>query len=886
MPIGIVDGTIFDDLIALGFTDGDGDQVTNGSEEIRAYGGNDTIDGGGGHDTVDGGTGNDLIFGGSGLDIIYGGTGNDQIFGGTGSDQITGDDGNDTISGGPGDDFITAGVGNDTLGGDAGDDVFYINDEGDGIDNHVVVGGETDENGGGDVLDASDITDDLTLSFIAPEEGTLTDGTDTTQFDEIEQFVLGSGDDTVAGSTGNDNVDAGDGDNSISGGDGDDSLTAGNGDDTISAGIGNDTVTTGGGNDTVNGGDGNNVVNTAGANPRPDIDYPGLYSADTYPNNDRDVVTTGSGNDDITTGDDADTISSGDGNDTVNAGLDDDVIDAGRGADVVTAGEGNDFVLGGFGNDVIYGGLGPGFPDAINIADDGSDPFGPDLRPNNNKDTIDGGRGNDLIFGEDDDDILIGGNGADTIYGGKDDDTIDGGIGQDDLIGGQGADSIFGGADRDEFFIDAREDAFGDTVDGGTDGNDVDRLGLTGLGRLEIVGETVDADGDSTSGTVNFLDDAGNVEGTLIFREIERLIVPSNNDPIANDDTVPTDEDTSVIFDPTSNDSDLDGDPLEVTAIGNPANGTIIDNGNGTFTYTPDPDFNGTDMATYTIDDGNGGTATGTITFNVASVNDDPVAEDDSYSVSRLGTLALAASDLLTNDSDVDGDTLSIESIGAASNGYAFLGINGTVYYFANGNFTGADAFSYTVADSNGGTDTAMVTINVIPETGLLTPTDKKLLKVKGTRDDDLILGNGNDNNLKGKQGDDLIFGLDGDDKINGDNGDDFLNGGDGADTIKGGNGDDTIIGGSGNDLLDGKNGADTFIFFGDVGHDEIKNLDLAEGDTIEIEAALAFDEFGTLQVTITQAGDDLVINLIGENSIRLTGDDFDGLTIGDLMFL
>jgi hypothetical protein len=84
---------------------------------------------------------------------------------------------------------------------------------------------------------------------------------------------------------------------------------------------------------------------------------------------------------------------------------------------------------------------------------------------------------------------------------------------------------MFGGADRDEFLIDNREDAFGDEIDGGTDGNDVDTLDLRGLGKFEIVGETVDADGDSTSGTVNFLAaDGVTVEGTLEFAEIERLI--------------------------------------------------------------------------------------------------------------------------------------------------------------------------------------------------------------------------------------------------------------------------------------------------------------------------------------------------------------------------
>lgn len=451
-------------------------------------------------------------------------------------DMIDGTDGDDdVIYAYEGDDTIDSGIGDDTVYGGAGDDTFLINEEGNGIDNDVIIGGETEENNGGDTIDTSAIGDNLTVDFTAPEAGTITDGTDTTTFSEIERIVLGGGNDTVIGGDGNENVQADGGDDSMIGGGGDDTLRGGSGsnfidggdgDDRLTAGDGNDTIIGGNGSDTVKVGNGNNVIHTgSGGIPRPDIGYPGLYAADTDPNDDRDFVSTGDGDDLITTGDDADTISSGGGNDTINAGVDDDEIDAGSGDDLVTAGEGNDYVLGGSGNDTIYGGLGPSFPDAINIADDGSDPFGPDLAPGNGKDTIDGGRGNDVIYGEDDDDLIFGGIGADTLYGGKDNDTIDGGSGQDDIIGGQGADSMFGGADRDEFFIENRTDAFGDTVDGGTDGNDVDKLDLRGLGKFEIVGETVDADGDSTSGTVNFLDSDGNVEGSLIFREIEKLIV-------------------------------------------------------------------------------------------------------------------------------------------------------------------------------------------------------------------------------------------------------------------------------------------------------------------------------------------------------------------------
>ena len=75
-----------------------------------------------------------------------------------------------------------------------------------------------------------------------------------------------------------------------------------------------------------------------------------------------------------------------------------------------------------------------------------------------------------------------------------------------------------------------------------------------------------------------------------------------------------------MTFDPAANDADVDGDPLTVSAVSDPANGTAVVNPDGTVTYTPDPDFNGTDTFTYTVSDGNGGTDTGTITVDVTPV--------------------------------------------------------------------------------------------------------------------------------------------------------------------------------------------------------------------------------------------------------------------------
>ncbi|MCY4333898.1 MAG: Hint domain-containing protein [Litoreibacter sp.] len=122
-------------------------------------------------------------------------------------------------------------------------------------------------------------------------------------------------------------------------------------------------------------------------------------------------------------------------------------------------------------------------------------------------------------------DRLDGGAGDDVIFGEGGDDTILGGAGADEITGGAGADTQFGDDDADSFFVREASDGFGDVIDGGTGGDDRDTLDLTGAGPLRIVDQTVDADGDSTSGRVEFLDSIdGAVIGTLDFKEIETLV--------------------------------------------------------------------------------------------------------------------------------------------------------------------------------------------------------------------------------------------------------------------------------------------------------------------------------------------------------------------------
>jgi uncharacterized repeat protein (TIGR01451 family) len=185
------------------------------------------------------------------------------------------------------------------------------------------------------------------------------------------------------------------------------------------------------------------------------------------------------------------------------------------------------------------------------------------------------------------------------------------------------------------------------------------------------------------------------------------------NAPEAGDDTATTPEDTAVTIDLFANDSDADGDPLTLTAVTQPAHGTVtvITPGvAGRVSYAPAANFHGTDTFTYAVSDGTGGTDTATVTVTVTPVNDPPVALNDLGETDRDKPLVL---DLLANDSDVDGDTLSFLSPPQPFGGTLTLNADGTQTYTPALGFFGVDVFIYTVTDGHGDTDSATVTVNV-----------------------------------------------------------------------------------------------------------------------------------------------------------------------------
>jgi Ca2+-binding RTX toxin-like protein len=298
-------------------------------------------------------------------------------------------------------------------------------------------------------------------------------------------------------------------------------------------------------------------------------------------------------------------------------------------------------------------------------------------------------------------------------------------------------------------------------------------------------------------------------------------INPVNDNPIALNDIATTSQDTAVTVNVLTNDGDVDsGDTLTVQSVTNPANGVaVIDNGGNTVTYTPASTFVGSDSFDYTVSDGHGGTATATVSITVNAANSNPTAVDDIATTDQGIAVTI---NVLTNDSDPDGDQLTVQSI-TTTPAHGTVTINSgstTITYIPVATFAGTDSFTYAISDGKGGTATASVTVTINAVPPPPPPTEELFCGMPINSFDRVIDGTSGNDNLIGTNGDDLIRGFEGNDVIVGGNGDDCIIGGDGNDRLWGSNGDDVIEGGNGNDKVYGGNGDD--IINGNSGNDLI----------------------------------------------------------------
>lgn len=858
-----------------------------GNDTLIGDAGNDTLFGGAGNDEIyvstgnnyiDGGTDNDLVFGGDLADTILGGTELDSLYGGGGNDSISGGGDADVISGDDGDDTLLGGSGDDTVSGGSGDDLFLLEN---GFGNDQILGGELGEIAG-DTLDLSAVTDATTVDLTSsnPEAGSVSDAAGTATFQEIENIVLGGGVDTVvladgSGSdavtgftapavdgfgvwTGVDQLDVS-GLSDLNGGlvntddvtvsdtagdgSGDAILTFPNGESITLIGVSASTLT-------------DPLALEAIGIPLPNYVVEGTTGADFI-----DVSYTGDPEGDMVdaadnaTGSNADSIIAGDGNDTVFGGLGNDTISGGTGADLLYGEDGNDSIIGDANNDSIYGGggadtlSGSGGADYLQ-GDAGADSLlggvgNDNLNGGDDNDTLNGGAGNDNMTGGAGADSLIGSTGNDSMWGGTGNDFLSGGDGDDAIYGGEGNDSIIAGAGTDYIALTSGDDTvsagddsdninviaggFADgavvTAGGGTGGVDSDTLNLSSWSFYRALTETTDADADSTSGSVEVQDAAGNWI-TVNFTEIETLnLPPPAPDYIvagtAGDDNI----NSSYLGDP-------EGDMIDANDALDGSNDDSVEAGAGNDTVS-----SGAGDDTILAGDGDDLVQAGDgddLAFGEAGDDlmfgfdgsDTLIGGDGSDIINGM-----TGADLI--EGGADADTFVVEAAFGADTVYGGEDVS-----------TGND-FDTIRVNTSSIADPLTVTFTE-DEAGTLTDGTDTLGFFEIER---IELGNSNDT----VDGSATTTGI----NVNTRDGDDSVLGGDGADTIDAGSGADTVVGGLGADSVNAGAGDD--------------NIQAAQGDTIS--GGDGDDTFTLVDLGEAGAG---TVTIVGGEGSETAGDTLD----------
>src|SRR4028119_1269055 len=239
--------------------------------------------------------------------------------------------------------------------------------------------------------------------------------------------------------------------------------------------------------------------------------------------------------------------------------------------------------------------------------------------------------------------------------------------------------------------------------------------------------------------------------------------------------------------------------------------------------------------------------------------NQPPVANPDSATTAQSTAVTLAASTLLANDTDANGDILSLTGVSNPVNGSVSFS-NGNVIFTPSTNFTGDASFNYSISDGVGGTSSATVNVAVGGT------------QIGGSGNDTLTCTEGNDS-LNGRWGNDILIGNAGNDTLIGGKDTDFLVGSAGNDLLNGDNGEDTLTGGLGSDTLTGGNGEDIFVFASGEGIDTINDFKLST-DKIGLTGGLTFGNLSFWGNQILMGSDVLAV-LTGVNTNTLTASNF-----------
>lgn len=719
------DGIVQDDLVT----------TFGGNDVVVAGDGNDTLEGGSGDDNLSGEAGDDVLRGGDDDDVLSGGEGNDELDGGAGNDLLNGGDDNDRYIYAGGIDVIQESGGDDTLeflGGlvfsdlefvENGSDLLIRTDDTD--TNNIIVEDHFADDGSGTVENLK-FSDDSSFDLTSLIEGQVIEGSFTA--------------DTLVGGAGNDTIFGVDGNNLIVGGAGNDSLRGGFGQDTLEGGPGDD-ILFGGFTDFQFrnllrgglGGDRYEFFSEAGFNIVDDAggDNDILFISSFSPNfaefrREGDNLIIGGFEpitilNHFTPEGKIETILARDGTTFDLCSLD--LVDSLPPNNPPVA---LDDAFDGIEDTIISG----------NVLDDNGN--GVDSDPDTDPLSVSPltafltPQGGTLELLEDGrftytpaDDFA----GTDTFSytlfdgeGGQDTGDVtlevaavnDAPVAQDDVINTLEDLAVTGDLLADN----------GNGVDFDPDG---DALGVNPASFTTALGGQVAIAADGTfeynpaenvagqdSFTYTLNDGQGGTDTATATVNILRL----NDAPLPENDVFTGNqgevlEGNLLVDNGNGPDFDPDGDDLEVILqpITTAMDGSVVTAPDGTFFYTPADGFVGQDSFEYQVRDGKGGTAAASVSISVgASTNPPPVAVDDTAST---GQGMFVDIDVLENDSDPDGEPISVISAGDGDDGTTEILPGGLVRYTPNPGFSGEDSFSYTISDGNGGTDIATATITV-----------------------------------------------------------------------------------------------------------------------------------------------------------------------------
>ena len=202
--------------------------------------------------------------------------------------------------------------------------------------------------------------------------------------------------------------------------------------------------------------------------------------------------------------------------------------------------------------------------------------------------------------------------------------------------------------------------------------------------------------------------DGDSQEGAVLLVDSDDTEPPDGVSPTPQPDSATTPENTPVTINVLANDSDPEGDPLTVVSTSSSPRGMTTINPNGTITFEPRSGFNGITTFSYTVEDPDGNTGSAQVTVEVTSVNNAPKAVDDTITTIEETPVTI---NVLANDSDSDGDAISIDSFTQATNGSVALA-GSSLLYTPGQDFAGTDTFVYTITDGDK-TDSATVTVTV-----------------------------------------------------------------------------------------------------------------------------------------------------------------------------